>query len=402
MNLDTTVLFIGLILVKYSVATQCAYNYSDRQIDNEDVISLYKSLGGSIDQGCPLLRMIEDFPSNYHEYIFGMKLSPGACISAMYQKGKVPYGGGPYGKWFYTENDEIVEKEAIARGGNLFDFNLDTKAFVLPYATIYTTIDKKYIRKINDNENTITLDISLTMMWMDYKIYTHHPDFAVGGNRLFTSGGNDITIENSKKIWKPDLPVQNLYNFKAFIDSLRMVSLKVLSVNHLDDNLCMAGPMVRYEIEAKITIYCAFDFSNYPMDHSNCKLRFGGQRSDLKYTLYDPANSSHGEQLSEISDLKMVVRVAEDTNSIPTKYKIGLDINLQRQIKPYLLKYYLPCIIITLVSQCSFLIPLEALPGRVALVVTQLLTLTSLFIHQMVRYIVPCYQYYFYLSMVHF
>ena len=394
MNFDTTISFIGVILTKYSIATQCAYNYSDRKIDNEDVITLYEGLGGSIQDGCPLLNMMKDFPSKYHEYIFGMKLSPGACISVMYQKGKVPYGGGPYGKMFLTENDEIVEKEAFARGGNVFDFNLYTKAFVLPYATIYTTINRKHIRAINDNANTITLDISLTMMWMDYKIYTHHPDFSVGGNQLFTSGSNEITIENSKKIWKPDLPVHNLYDFKAFIDSLRMVSLKVLSVNHLDDNLCIAGPMVKYEIEAKITIYCEFDFSNYPMDHSNCKLRFGGQRSDLKYTLYDPANSSHGEQLSEISDLKMVVRVAEDTNSIPTKYKIGLDISLQRQIKSYLLKYYLPCVIITLVSQCSFLIPLEALPGRVALVVTQLLTLTSLFIHQMVRYIVPCYHYY--------
>ena len=393
MNLDTTILFIGIILTKYSNATQCAYNYSDRKIDNEDVITLYEGLGGSIQDGCPLLNMMKDFPSKYHEYIFGMKLSPGACISVMYQKGKVPYGGGPYGKMFLTENDEIVEKEALARGGNLFDFNLYTKAFVLPYATIYTTINRRHIRAINDNANTITLDISLTMMWMDYKIYTHDPDFSVGGNRLFTSGSNEITIENSKKIWKPDLPVHNLYDFKAFIDSLRMVSLKVLSVNHLDDNLCIAGPMVKYEIEAKITIYCEFDFSNYPMDHSDCKLRFGGQRSDIKFTLYDPVNSSHGEQLSEISDLKMVVRVAEDTDSIPTKYKIGLDISLQRQIKSYLLKYYLPCIIITLVSQCSFLIPLEALPGRVALVVTQLLTLTSLFIHQMVRYIVPYYLY---------
>ena len=393
MNLDTTILFIGIILTKYSNATQCAYNYSDRKIDNEDVITLYEGLGGSIHDGCPLLNMMKDFPSKYHEYIFGMKLSPGACISVMYQKGKVPYGGGPYGKMFLTENDEIVEKEALARGGNLFDFNLYTKAFVLPYATIYTTINRRHIRAINDNANTITLDISLTMMWMDYKIYTHDPDFSVGGNRLFTSGSNEITIENSKKIWKPDLPVHNLYDFKAFIDSLRMVSLKVLSVNHLDDNLCIAGPMVKYEIEAKLTIYCEFDFSNYPMDHSDCKLRFGGQRSDIKFTLYDPVNSSHGEQLSEISDLKMVVRVAEDTDSIPTKYKIGLDISLQRQIKSYLLKYYLPCIIITLVSQCSFLIPLEALPGRVALVVTQLLTLTSLFIHQMVRYIVPYYLY---------
>ena len=104
----------------------------------------------------------------------------------------------------------------------------------------------------------------------------------------------------------------------------------------------------------------------------------------MKFQLYDPDNSSHSDQTYHLSDLKLFVSVAEDKDVTRLQQSIGLDINIQRKLGSYVLKYYLPCIIITMVSQCSFVIPLESLPGRVALVVTQLLTLTSLFIHQMV------------------
>ena len=43
-------------------------------------------------------------------------------------------------------------------------------------------------------------------------------------------------------------------------------------------------------------------------------------------------------------------------------------------------------IAIVVVAQISFIIPMSAIPGRVALVVTQFLTLTNIFIHEMVRY----------------
>ena len=76
--------------------------------------------------------------------------------------------------------------------------------------------------------------------------------------------------------------------------------------------------------------------------------------------------------------------IVEDTADIDTKTEIGLDIHIERTLRPYVLKYYIPCITIVVISQISFIIPLEALPGRVALGVTQFLTLMSLFIQQMV------------------
>ena len=66
------------------------------------------------------------------------------------------------------------------------------------------------------------------------------------------------------------------------------------------------------------------------------------------------------------------------------KLIIGLQIKMKRLVRPFVYQYYLPCISIVLVSFMSFVVPLSAIPGRVALVVTQCLTLTNLFIHQRV------------------
>ena len=86
----------------------------------------------------------------------------------------------------------------------------------------------------------------------------------------------------------------------------------------------------------------------------------------------------------EISDIRAAfTKVRSDCGNL-TRRCIGLNITTERILRPYLLKYYIPCTTIVIMSQISFVIPLEALPGRVALVVTQFLTLTSLFIQQMV------------------
>ena len=376
MRLEKTFLFMVMTLEHASSQT-CFYNFSDRGIPG-DVISLYERNEGFIEPGCPLVHEIGDFvigqiPTEFNKYFFGQSLLDGACIPRDYENGKVPMPGG------LTGNNERIKNLALGRGGG---YIADLDIFFLPYATVYTTITNKRVREIRDDKRTITLDMALTMMWMDYEIYTYE---AVFGQFLKHGTDYEITLENAKHIWKPDVPIYELYDYKSFSDSFRMVRLRIMRSTHFDDGLCMAGPMLQYDVEMKVTIYCDLDFSDYPMDESTCQLQFGGQRSNLKFLLYDPDNNNHKNQTFMLSDLSVDVSVAEYNDYEPSKRRIGLKINIHRHLQPYVLKYYLPCIIITLVSQCSFLIPLEALPGRVALVVTQLLTLTSLFIHEMVR-----------------
>ena len=57
---------------------------------------------------------------------------------------------------------------------------------------------------------------------------------------------------------------------------------------------------------------------------------------------------------------------------------------MSRRLQPFIMECYLPCIAIVIVSHISFILPLDAIPGRVALLVTQFLTLTNICIHQQV------------------
>ena len=65
--------------------------------------------------------------------------------------------------------------------------------------------------------------------------------------------------------------------------------------------------------------------------------------------------------------------------------EVGFKLKMMRVKQPYLLKYYFPCVAIVVVTQISFYIPPDAIPGRIALLVTQFLTLTNLFISEQVR-----------------
>ncbi len=88
--------------------------------------------------------------------------------------------------------------------------------------------------------------------------------------------------------------------------------------------------------------------------------------------------------LTAIEDDEFYEFYANDDFEQGKKY-VGFDIELVRTITPFVLKYYLPCAGIVIVSQMSFLISPSSIPGRVALLVTLFLVLTNLFIRQQVR-----------------
>ena len=151
------------------------------------------------------------------------------------------------------------------------------------------------------------------------------------------------------------------------------------------------GPMLSYKLEAKISFYCDFDLANYPLDVSICSLRIGGESSNTAFEWSMDAKMRPNSSFS-ISEFIATVSMAEDKADYQTRTKIGFDIKITRLLKPYVLKYYIPCIAIVIMSQLSFIIPLESLPARIGLVVTQFLTLISLFIQQMVNNYITIYE----------
>ena len=138
---------------------------------------------------------------------------------------------------------------------------------------------------------------------------------------------------------------------------------------------------MKYEI--KTNIYCKFHFSLYPMDKQNCSIKIGSGSNDAIFRLYDKNNVFHTATKYEAVGLVMDTRFfGEENNS--GKGTVGFFVVMDRLMGSFLMKYYIPCAAIVIVSEIGYMIPLTALPGRIGLLVTQFLTLINLFIHQMV------------------
>ena len=141
-------------------------------------------------------------------------------------------------------------------------------------------------------------------------------------------------------------------------------------------------------MEWHVTLPCNFDFSNYPFDDQNCKFRM--ILYDVNVTVYDLL-MDYGFQAQkniEMQGFKITKTLAEtlysEIDSFPYS-EFGYDLKIKRIIQPYVMQYYAPCFAIVMVSGLSFVVPLSATPGRIGLVVTQFLTLTTIYIHQKVK-----------------
>ena len=74
-------------------------------------------------------------------------------------------------------------------------------------------------------------------------------------------------------------------------------------------------------------------------------------------------------------------------NSIHNGFSgISFVLTLQRRLLPYIMRYYLPCVAMVIASFINFLISLNSIPARVALLVTLFLTVTNILIAQQVGF----------------
>ena len=107
---------------------------------------------------------------------------------------------------------------------------------------------------------------------------------------------------------------------------------------------------------------------------------------ELQPILFDPERMYHNIQSYAKLGWDITTSVTEEviTNKTVVTY-IGLHIRMRRNYNPYVFQYYMPAAAIVIISQISFIIPPSSIPGRVGLVATQFLTLTNIFISEMVR-----------------
>ena len=146
-----------------------------------------------------------------------------------------------------------------------------------------------------------------------------------------------------------------------------------------------ASAMFAYK-DWRATLFCEFQFSSFPLDTQVCNFvqSVGPEGVCL---LFSPKKLDKWNHETNGYQVTVRQRGGSITHNIDFQNgtcRCGFNVTLTRMIQPYLFQYYFPSIAIVVVSQISFIIPLSAIPGRIGLIVTQFLTLTNIFIHQMV------------------
>ena len=233
---------------------------------------------------------------------------------------------------------------------------------------VSTKIEINNIREVNDKKMRITIDFYQELSWRDNRLKTVIPP-------------NGSTVLNNNlinHIWKPDLWIKNLFDFKIH-GVLEPTSGFTIKDETIDKQ---RSTVINYNMEAQATIYCNFNFLKYPMDTQFCEFIIDAAypqpdivRVIFKLGLFGVTNNNFN-----LDDFAINVTFKNETGQTGI-YSI---IKLERQVLPFIIRYYLPCIAIITVSLMNFLISVDSIPARTALLVTQFLTLTNILIAQQV------------------
>ena len=249
---------------------------------------------------------------------------------------------------------------------------------------IYVNYLHASVTDINEEKHQITISVLQEMQWLDSRIRVKFPDG--NGER----NESKIPHRKFKEMWHPDSDIYTLHlqSWKSSYGQRLFEEVYIMSdaVNgHSKSSKLIALK------DWELTIHCKFDFSKFPLDTQHCQfLQMGGEEFLLQL-VNNTSNETESVNIQrrtngfEVTITRAEALYLEGTHEMENGIEcIGFNITLDRVVRVYLFQYYFPSIAIVVVSLISFIIPVSATPGRVALMVTQFLTLTNIFIHLMV------------------
>lgn len=257
---------------------------------------------------------------------------------------------------------------------------------------VASRIEITNIRDVNDKKMRISLEMYLETLWIDNRLETSLLD-----NEILVLNNNLINL-----IWKPDLWIQNLFHFrihtmleptgglvmmnKKFCENKEFSLIAVRgsnisgTTNCADESSAHENLLIMYNMEAEIQLYCNFHFENYPMDIQTCDFVMNSAYPNPDIVNLSFEQGQFGDTDHNLSIDEFRIQVIFRDNFSPTGIKMF--IKLERRILPFIIKYYVPCMAVTVISLINYCIPVDCPPARITLLVTQFLTLINILIYQ--------------------
>ena len=278
---------------------------------------------------------------------------------------------------FVSDNQYLVRDVCLLPNYENNQMPVDPGGKVMVNVSLFSAL----VIEVDEKRSSLTVKLSQFLEWRDSRIRLRKSDTSIVW----------LSQQHINDIWHPDLNIHtgnlmtwNSHNVNALYGKLVILKDHFASEkmkNGEKDSNAISASSNDFSLGAlkswTAKLRCVFDFTIYPFDSNECRfVQFGIEGMNL--SLKQVGNRMEWSHKIDGFDIEI-----KDIGAFETDL-IGFNILIKRMVEPYFYQYYLPCMAIVIVSLVSFLIPISALPGRIALVVTQFLTLTNIFMHQIV------------------
>ncbi|KAI4882011.1 hypothetical protein NFI96_024001, partial [Prochilodus magdalenae] len=209
-----------------------------------------------------------------------------------------------------------------------------------------------------------TMTLYLRHYWKDERL-----SFASTTNKSMTFDGRLV-----KKIWVPD--VFFVHSKRSFIHdtTTENIMLRVYPDGH-----------VLYSLRVTVTAACNMDFSRFPLDSQTCSLELESYAyTDEDLMLYWKSGDESLSTDDRISLSQFLIQKFHTTSRLAFYSSTGwynrlyINFTLRRHIFFFLLQTYFPATLMVMLSWVSFWIDRRAVPARVSLGITTVLTMSTI------------------------
>ncbi|KAM5141139.1 gamma-aminobutyric acid receptor subunit delta [Mantella aurantiaca] len=232
-----------------------------------------------------------------------------------------------------------------------------------PPVMVAVDIEVTSIDHISEVNMEYTMTVFLRQSWKDERLSYNHTNKTLGFDSRFVEKLwlPDTFIVNAKSAWFHDVTVEN-----------KLIRLQPDGV-------------ILYSSRITSTVSCDMDLTKYPMDEQECLLgleSYGYSAEDILYHWSENQEQIHGLDQLQLAQFTITdynfTREVMNFKSAGQFPRLTLHFQLKRNRGMYIIQSYVPSILLVTMSWVSFWISQSAVPARVSLGITTVLTMTTL------------------------
>lgn len=232
------------------------------------------------------------------------------------------------------------------------------------------SINLRNVLEVNEVAETVSLETTLRMFWKDERLSLKLESLPRSFDLLNKSF---ITLHPSvtNLIWIPDIFIDQAVSLRRPRFHTPPASLRVYR-----------DGMIRYSSRVNYDVACSMDFHFYPHDVQTCLVKFEsfGYTSDELQFEWVEGGSQTNKNISLAQFDVTTSLETYDTAYYDLNYPgLILKVELRRKLRYHLIQTYMVSTVFLTISWLALFLPPASIAERLAIAMTILLTLTSMF-----------------------